>query len=671
MPCSADVMAAKLSPGTVVAGFRVESSVGRGAMAEVYRACGEDGHVVALKLLDDSLAHDERFRRRFLRESQIAAGLHHPNIVPTLSSGEDDGRLYLAMQYIDGEDLRDLLRREGRLDPERAIDLVAQIAAALDTAHHAGLVHRDVKPGNILLSADGETAFICDFGLARHVASVSSLTGDRGFVGTIDYVPPEQIEGGTDRRARRRILARLRPLRMPRRCTPLRPRLRAVRRLRPPQRTPTQAHRPTPRPAPSLRRPLRHRPRQEPRRPLPDLRRTRSRSTSSTRRPNPRPQQTPPPAATCSHPHRHSSDRRRRAVGAFLLTRSNDKPATITPTSIAGAKLGDSNVLLSRMWGGGQRLVMTEPPNYSVLTQHTRNLSAYFIGTGDKTVEITTWNAADRTAEGIGPCSTVAELKKAYGPRLKPSPYNTHNGIVFAWTVGKHLAFTTEPVPEGRHPTIVRSVGLYSNPLSWASFNASNDGPCARATNTSVVQRPARIPVVVSPALPTMLASRSFKPRVSVRVPKGWALGHDTPHSFSVTSPNGSSIEFVLDPLASTPTGGPLRTISTTPRGLTTWLQKHPGLALTAPQTVLMGTPLLTATSLDVRLSKAGPAGGVTYFITPGGDASQHPRPTCAPLPHAGSDRHAGAHASPSSSSRPRRRHSERRCRRRQRSSRT
>ena len=123
---------------------------------------------------------------------------------------------------------------------------------------------------------------------------------------------------------------------------------------------------------------------------------------------------------------------------------------------------------------------------------------------------------------------------------------------------------------------------------------------------------------MVSPALPTMLASRSFKPRISVRVPKGWTLGHDTPHSFSVASPNGSSIEFVLDPLASTPTGGPLRTISTTPRGLTTWLQKHPGLALTAPQTVLMGTPLLTATSLDVRLSKAGPAGGVTYFTTSG-----------------------------------------------------
>ena len=262
---------------------------------------------------------------------------------------------------------------------------------------------------------------------------------------------------------------------------------------------------------------------------------------------------------------------------------------------------------------------MTEPPNYSVLTENTRNLSAYFIGTSDKTVELTTWNAADRTAEGIGPCSTLAELKNAYGARLKPSPYNTHNGIVFAWTLGKHLVFAMEPVPAGRHPTVVRSVGLYDNPLMWASFNASNDGPCAHPTDTSVVQRPARIPVVVSPALPTTLASRNFKPHLAVRVPKDWALRRDTPHSFSVTSPNGSSIEFVLDPLASTVNGAPVHTISTTARGLTTWLQKRPGLVLTAPQTVLMGTPLLTATSIDVRLSKAGPAGGVTYFTTPGG----------------------------------------------------
>jgi serine/threonine protein kinase len=191
-------MASELAAGTVVAGFRIEAPVGRGAMGEVYRA-ERDGSVVALKLLDETLARDERFRQRFLRESTLAASLEHPHIVPTLGSGEDGGRLYLAMEYVDGLDLRALLRRDGRLEPERAVAIVEQVAGALDTAHAAGLVHRDVKPGNILVrsDADGEHAFICDFGLARHVASVSSLTGDRGFVGTIDYVPPEQIEGGS------------------------------------------------------------------------------------------------------------------------------------------------------------------------------------------------------------------------------------------------------------------------------------------------------------------------------------------------------------------------------------------------------------------------------------------------------------------------------------------
>ena len=152
------------------------------------------GQRVALKLLAPELARDERFRRRFLRETELAASLSHPHVVPTLASGEDDGTLYLAMAYVEGSDLHELLRREGRLEPERAIALVEQIASALDAAHAQGLVHRDVKPGNILVS--GDHADICDFGLARHVSSVSSLTGERGFVGTIDYVPPEQIEGG-------------------------------------------------------------------------------------------------------------------------------------------------------------------------------------------------------------------------------------------------------------------------------------------------------------------------------------------------------------------------------------------------------------------------------------------------------------------------------------------
>ena len=146
------------------------------------------GRQVALKVLTAELAHDDRFRQRFLRESQVAQSLHHPHVVPTVAAGEDDGLLYLAMEHVEGVDLRELLRQEGRLDPRRTVELVAQVADALDAAHGAGLVHRDVKPGNILISPGGagEHAYVCDFGLARHVSSVSSLTSERGFVGTID-----------------------------------------------------------------------------------------------------------------------------------------------------------------------------------------------------------------------------------------------------------------------------------------------------------------------------------------------------------------------------------------------------------------------------------------------------------------------------------------------------
>jgi serine/threonine protein kinase len=179
---------------TRVGPYTIERLVGEGAASKVYRARAEDGSVVALKLLDRLSGADDRFRRRFLRESDIARHIDHPHVVPTIASGDTEGRLWLAMELVDGVDLRSRLRADGRLEPQEAVAVVEQIASALDAAHAEGLVHRDVKPGNILLS--GDRALICDFGLARHVSSVSSLTGDRGFVGTIDYVPPEQIEGG-------------------------------------------------------------------------------------------------------------------------------------------------------------------------------------------------------------------------------------------------------------------------------------------------------------------------------------------------------------------------------------------------------------------------------------------------------------------------------------------
>ena len=144
-------MSADSPTGNIVGGFRVGELLARGAMGAIYLAEDRDGRRVALKLLSPELAHDERFRQRFLRESRLAATLDHPNVVRTIASGEDGGVLYLVMEYVNGVDLRELLRREGRLEPRRAVELVRQAGEALDTAHRAGLVHRDVKPGNILV----------------------------------------------------------------------------------------------------------------------------------------------------------------------------------------------------------------------------------------------------------------------------------------------------------------------------------------------------------------------------------------------------------------------------------------------------------------------------------------------------------------------------------------
>jgi hypothetical protein len=185
---------ADLVVGDQFAGCRIEAVAGRGGMGVVYRATELAlGRPVALKLLAADRAGDPDFRERFARESRMAAAIDHPNVIPVYGAGEEDGRLYLVMRYVAGTDLQEELRRVGRLDPGRAADVVAQIAAGLDAAHAAGLVHRDVKPANVLLS--GEHAYLSDFGLTRLVGSDTELTEAGQWIGTVDYCSPEQLRG--------------------------------------------------------------------------------------------------------------------------------------------------------------------------------------------------------------------------------------------------------------------------------------------------------------------------------------------------------------------------------------------------------------------------------------------------------------------------------------------
>ena len=189
-----------LTTDTTLAGYRILGPIGRGGMGVVYRA--EEpalGRLVALKVLEPGLADHEEFRRRFLREMRIAASIEHPNILPVYRAGEDRGLLYLAMRYVDASDLREVLRRDGPLDLERALWIVDQVAQALDAAHQRGLVHRDVKPANILLTgpaANGrEHVYLADFGIARPAAVDASITSGDVVVGTLAYAAPEQLTG--------------------------------------------------------------------------------------------------------------------------------------------------------------------------------------------------------------------------------------------------------------------------------------------------------------------------------------------------------------------------------------------------------------------------------------------------------------------------------------------
>jgi hypothetical protein len=190
----------ELSDGDEFAGYRIERRLGRGGMGVLYLAV-EPGleRRVALKLIAPEAAADEVFARRFAEESRIAASIEHPNVVPIYAAGEEASVPFIAMRYVAGADLARRLAREGKLAAPTAVGLIAQIGNGLDAIHAAGLVHRDVKPANVLLSGDGggEHAYITDFGVARNVATASGLTQTGRFVGTLDYVAPEQISGGT------------------------------------------------------------------------------------------------------------------------------------------------------------------------------------------------------------------------------------------------------------------------------------------------------------------------------------------------------------------------------------------------------------------------------------------------------------------------------------------
>lgn len=192
------------APGSQVAGYQIVELIGRGGMAVVYRA--RDIRLdrwVALKILAPDLALDQTFRQRFIRESRAAAAVDHPNIVPIFEAGEADGVLFIAMRYVGGQDVHSLLARVGPLPASRVVGIVTQVASALDAAHACGLVHRDVKPANMLLNRLAESGergaadhvYLSDFGVSKQSESTSSLTRTGQLVGTLDYLAPEQVEG--------------------------------------------------------------------------------------------------------------------------------------------------------------------------------------------------------------------------------------------------------------------------------------------------------------------------------------------------------------------------------------------------------------------------------------------------------------------------------------------
>src|SRR5215471_18169001 len=187
--------------GARIANYRIEQLLGRGGMAVVYRATDVRlDRMVALKILSPELAKNDAFRQRFIRESRAGAAVDHPHVIPVFEAGDADGVLFIAMRYVAGQDVRELIERDGKLSTARTVEIVSQVASALDAAHASGLIHRDVKPANMLLASvsDGSTAdhvYLSDFGLSKQSLSSPSLTRTGQFLGTLDYMSPEQISG--------------------------------------------------------------------------------------------------------------------------------------------------------------------------------------------------------------------------------------------------------------------------------------------------------------------------------------------------------------------------------------------------------------------------------------------------------------------------------------------
>jgi serine/threonine-protein kinase len=173
--------------------YRIDSLAGEGGMAKVYEATDESGQRVALKIVKDEFAHNELFRRRFEREARIASTVHNPHVVPVINIGEHEGVPYLAQPFIDGCSLDERLRNEGRLELADVVKLCAEVAEGLQALSDAGMVHRDVKPANILLDMD-DTAYVTDFGLARDTND-APLTEPGSSLGSLAYMAPEQIRG--------------------------------------------------------------------------------------------------------------------------------------------------------------------------------------------------------------------------------------------------------------------------------------------------------------------------------------------------------------------------------------------------------------------------------------------------------------------------------------------